>query len=204
MYVYSQPEWTALVVSKDSAIKTVADLKGERIARDQGARTRSCSPARTEPERIAQRTWNSCTATYRFTAPRWSKARVDAWAGLDPHMAASELDAGTRLLYRNVNFNTYGFLQHREIRAGEPEAVGARDSLCTDRARSWIRSNHDEAAKILADDAKISLPVKRQLERTSFEESVLAQNMRLRLKAASPIPFPAWSKNGTDLSQSGG
>lgn len=35
---------------------------------------------------------------------------VDAWAGLDPHMAASELEAGSKLIYRNVTFNTYGFL----------------------------------------------------------------------------------------------
>ncbi|MFX7764190.1 aliphatic sulfonates ABC transporter substrate-binding protein, partial [Acinetobacter baumannii] len=38
------------------------------------------------------------------------QGRVAAWAGLDPHLAASELEAGSRLIYRNVNFNTYGFL----------------------------------------------------------------------------------------------
>src|ERR1700750_370489 len=36
VYVYSRPEWTALVTSKDSAIKSVADLKGKRVAMVRG------------------------------------------------------------------------------------------------------------------------------------------------------------------------
>src|SRR5690348_18198408 len=32
IYVYSRPEWTALVTSKDSKINSVADLKGKRVA----------------------------------------------------------------------------------------------------------------------------------------------------------------------------
>ena len=36
IYVYSRPEWTALVVRKDSPIKAVADLKGKRVAVTRG------------------------------------------------------------------------------------------------------------------------------------------------------------------------
>src|SRR5262245_33202733 len=32
IYVYSRPEWTALVTTKDSKIASVADLKGKRVA----------------------------------------------------------------------------------------------------------------------------------------------------------------------------
>ncbi len=32
IYVYSRPEWTALVTAKDSKIASVADLKGKRVA----------------------------------------------------------------------------------------------------------------------------------------------------------------------------
>ena len=37
IYVYSRPEWTALVTSKDSKIASVADLKGKRVAVTRGA-----------------------------------------------------------------------------------------------------------------------------------------------------------------------
>jgi sulfonate transport system substrate-binding protein len=32
IYVYSRPEWTALVTTRDSKIATVADLRGKRVA----------------------------------------------------------------------------------------------------------------------------------------------------------------------------
>jgi sulfonate transport system substrate-binding protein len=36
IYVYSRPEWTALVTTKDSKIASVADLKGKRVAVTRG------------------------------------------------------------------------------------------------------------------------------------------------------------------------
>src|SRR2546430_845011 len=36
VYIYSRPEWTALVVRKDSPITTVADLRGKKIAATKG------------------------------------------------------------------------------------------------------------------------------------------------------------------------
>ena len=40
--------------------------------------------------------------------------QVDAWAGLDPHMAKGELETQTPLFYRNADLNTYGILNVRE------------------------------------------------------------------------------------------
>src|SRR4029077_8536640 len=36
IYVYSRPEWTALVTGKDSPITKIADLKGKRVAGTRG------------------------------------------------------------------------------------------------------------------------------------------------------------------------
>ena len=35
-YIFSRPEWTALVVRRDSTIRTVADLKGKKVAATKG------------------------------------------------------------------------------------------------------------------------------------------------------------------------
>ena len=52
------------------------------------------------------------------------RGQVDAWAGLDPHMAASQLEAGSRLIYRNIAWNTYGALNVREdFLAAHPDVV---------------------------------------------------------------------------------
>jgi sulfonate transport system substrate-binding protein len=47
---------------------------------------------------------------YRALATR----QVDAWAGLDPHMAKAQVEIGAALFYRNPAFNTYGILNVRE------------------------------------------------------------------------------------------
>ena len=49
---------------------------------------------------------------------------VDAWAGLDPYMAQTELEDGSRLFFRDPGLNTYGFLNVREAFAKEnPDEV---------------------------------------------------------------------------------
>src|SRR3954468_23913377 len=74
-------------------------------------------------------------------------------------MAASELEGGSRLLYRNVAFNTYGFLNVRDdFLAAHPQAV-AKVITAYEKARSWLRANPTEGARILAEEAKVSLPV---------------------------------------------
>ena len=39
---------------------------------------------------------------------------MDAWAGLDPQMAKTEIEKGSRLFFREPNFNSYGVLNVRE------------------------------------------------------------------------------------------
>src|SRR5258708_7380204 len=36
VYIYEQPEWTALVVAKDSTAKSITDLKGKKVAAQKG------------------------------------------------------------------------------------------------------------------------------------------------------------------------
>src|SRR3546814_7852018 len=67
--------------------------------------------------------------------------QVDAWAGLDPHMAKAELESGARLFFRNADLNTYGILNVRESFAEEyPETV-ARVLKVYERARHLDRKS---------------------------------------------------------------
>jgi sulfonate transport system substrate-binding protein len=93
------------------------------------------------------------------------RGQVDAWAGLDPHMAGSELEQGSKLIYRNIDFNTYGFLNARSDFIEQYPEVTTRLLAQYERARQWILDNPEEAAQILAEEAKISLEVaKKELE----------------------------------------
>jgi sulfonate transport system substrate-binding protein len=203
-YIYSRPEWTALVVRKDSPIRSVADLRGKKIAATKGTDPylfllRSLQVAglrRADIEHVSLQHADGRVAL--------EQGKVDAWAGLDPHMAASELESGSRLLYRNVAFNTYGFLNVREaFLAGHPQQL-ARVLKAYERARAWIRANPSEAARILAEEAKVSLPVALlQIKlRSDFSQALPGAEHVSALRAAAPILHDeALVKPGTDLNR---
>jgi sulfonate transport system substrate-binding protein len=171
VYIYEQPEWTALVVGKDSTAKDIRDLKGKKIAAQKG----------TDPYFFLLRTLNGAglsQADIQYVnlphadgRTAVERGQVDAWAGLDPHMAASELQAGSKLIYRNKDFNTYGFLNSREAFLQKYPETTKKVIEAYERAKKWIVDNPDQAAQILADEAQINLEVaKRELnERMNFK-----------------------------------
>lgn len=203
-YIYSRPEWTALVVSKNSPITRVAQLKGKKVAATKG----------TDPYLFLLRALHeaglskSDVEIVHLQHPDGRVAletgKVDAWAGLDPHMAASELEAGSRLIYRNINFNTYGFLNVREeFLSRHPETVQSVIAAY-ERARRWTIENTAEAAKILAEEAKVPLQVALlQLKlRTDFSNPRPSAEHVAALQAASPIlSAEALVRPGTDVNR---
>ena len=118
------------------------------------------------------------------------RGQVDAWAGLDPHMAASELEAGSKLLYRNKDFNTYGFLNAREaFLSANPDAT-KKVIEQYEKARKWTIEHPDEAAKILSEESQVSLDVaKRELfERMNLKSAAVPGDEHITaLKAVIPI-----------------
>lgn len=203
VYVYSKPEWTALVVAKDSPIKSIEDLKGRKVAATKG----------TDPYLFLLRSLNDkglhkndiqhVHLQHADGRAALEQGRVDAWAGLDPHMAASELDSGTRIVYRNVDYNTFGFLNAREKFIAQYPQATARVIKVYERARKWIQAYPADAAKLLAAEAKISLDVaKRQLARTDFNQSAPTAVHVNALKGAAPILLEeGLVKAGTDVAR---
>lgn len=201
-YLFSRPEWTALVVPKNSPIRSLADLKGKKIAATKGTdpylfllrALQTVGLKRSDIEHVSLQHADGRTALER--------GRVDAWAGLDPHMAAAELDGGARLLYRNVGFNTYGFLNVREdflaTRAGET----ARVIKAYERARAWTRANPSEAARILSTEAKVPLAVallQVKLRSDFSNAQPTAEHLRALQLAAPILRDEALVRPGTDL-----
>jgi sulfonate transport system substrate-binding protein len=188
VYIYSKPEWTALVVRKDSPIKSIADLRGKKIAATKG----------TDPYIFLLRALHTVGLTkndvqiFNLQHPdgriALERGDVDAWAGLDPHMAATELDQGSRLIYRNPEFNTYGFLNVRDDFARRYPGTVHRVLRAYERARRWVIANSADTVQILATEAKISLDVARQeLKRNEFSNPVPGEEHVKALTAASEI-----------------
>jgi sulfonate transport system substrate-binding protein len=188
VYIYSRPEWTALVVPKDSPIHTVADLKGKKIAATTGTDPFLFTLRALQTAGLTRNDVQIANLQHPDGRTALQRGQVDAWAGLDPYMAASQLQDGDRLLYRNVAFNTYGFLNVNETFLREhPETVG-RVIRVYEKARVWIGAHPDEAAQIVAQASQLPLNVVQlQLQRNDFSHPLPSQTQIDALKAAAPI-----------------
>jgi sulfonate transport system substrate-binding protein len=188
VYVYSRAEWTALVVRKDSPLKTLADLKGKKIAATKGTDPYLFTLRALQQAGLNKDDVELLHLQHPDGRIALEKGDVDAWAGLDPHMAASEIQAGSRLLYRNKDFNSYGVISVNETYAKEhPEAI--KTVLAAyEKARRWSLDNPDELARLLAKESGLPLDVARlQLSRTDLTSPRLTDKDLIASKAAAPI-----------------
>ena len=188
IYVYSRPEWTALVVRKDSPITKIEDLKGKRVAVTRG----------TDPHIFLLRALHEAGLTEKdveivvLQHPEGrialEKGDVDAWAGLDPMMAQTEIQSGSRLFYRNVNFNSYGVLNVREEFAQQYPAYVERVLAAYEKARLWALQNPEEFRKLFASDAKLDdAVVTKVLQRTDLTNSTIGDSQRRVIVASGDV-----------------
>lgn len=188
IYVYSRPEWTALVVRKDSPIQTVRDLKGKKIAVTRG----------TDPHIFLLRALHEAGLTEKdvelvvLQHPEGrialEKGDVDAWAGLDPMMAQTEIQQGSRLFYRNVNFNSYGILDVREEFAQQYPRYVERVLAAYEQARLWAVQNPGEFRKLFQETAKLDDPVvTKVLQRTDLTSPVIGDDQKKVITASGDV-----------------
>jgi len=172
VYVYSRPEWTALVTTKDSAIQKVADLKGKKVAMVRG----------TDPHIFLVRALLGAGLTDKDIVPvlvqqhadggnLLIRGDVDAWAGLDPMMAQHEIKDGARLFYRKPEANTWGILNVREEFAKDHPDLVRRVLSAYEEARKYSLANYAELKKIFIavtklDDAVVDKQLKERTELT--------------------------------------
>src|SRR4051812_10335888 len=156
IYVYSQPEWTALVTTKDSKIAKIEDLKGKRVAVTRG----------TDPHIFLVRALQSVGLTEKDITPvllqhpdgktALIRGDVDAWAGLDPMMAQAEIEDGARLFYRNKAANTWGILNVREEFLKDHPDLVKRVLAVYEQARKHSLDNYADEKKSFQAATKLS------------------------------------------------
>jgi len=187
--IYSQPEWSAIVVGPNSPYTSVKELKGKKIAATKGTDPyffllQSLETAGLTPEDV--------TIENLQHADGWTALKngsVDAWSGLDPIMATAQQE-GAKLIYRNVDFNTYGFLNATESFVKDKPDVAQTVVDTYEYARAWAQQHPDETVKILADVAGIDPAVAKTVieERSNLDVSPIPGDAQLKvLKKVGPV-----------------
>ncbi|MBD7995042.1 aliphatic sulfonate ABC transporter substrate-binding protein [Arthrobacter sp. Sa2CUA1] len=168
--IYSQPEWSALVVGPDSDITSVADLAGKSVAATKGTDPYFFLVQALEEAGLSTSDVTVENLQHADGRTALENGAVDAWAGLDPIMAGAE-QAGAKLVYRNLDFNTYGFLNATESFLEEKPELAQAVVNAYEKARAWAAENPEETAQILADVAGLDLEVAKTviLERSNLD-----------------------------------
>ncbi|MGG2399453.1 aliphatic sulfonate ABC transporter substrate-binding protein [Pseudomonas sp. SH1-B] len=203
VYVASRPEWTALVVPKDSSIQSLAELKGKKVAATKGTDPFLFLLQSLQQAGLDKNDVEIVHLQHPDGRVALERGDVQAWAGLDPLMAASELQAGSRLLYRNRDFNSYSVLSVTEQFAKDQPGLIQQVIGAYEQARQWAIANPDDLAQLLADEAKLPLAVaKLQLSRTDFSNPQPGQEHIAALQASAPILLEEQLvRPGTDVAQ---
>ncbi len=169
IYVYSRPEWTALVTKGDSQIKTVADLKGKRVAVTRGTDPHIFLVRALAENKLTEKDVKLVLLQHADGRLALERGDVEAWAGLDPIMASAEVEGGARLFYRKAEANTWGVLNVREEFAKANPDIVKRVLKVYETARKQSLANTADLTKSLVAATKLpDTVIARQLERTEL------------------------------------
>jgi sulfonate transport system substrate-binding protein len=186
IYVYSRPEWTALVTRPDTGINTVADLKGKRIAATRGTDPHIFLIRALQEAGLSEKDVTVVLLQHGDGKAALIRGDVDAWAGLDPLIASAELENGAKIFYRNRAANTWGILNVREAFANDHPDVVKRVLAAYEKAREWSLSHPEDLRKLLVSATKLpDAVIAKQLgERTDLSNSKIGQPQKDTILAA--------------------
>jgi sulfonate transport system substrate-binding protein len=186
IYVYSRPEWTALVTTKDSKISSVADLKGKRVAVTRGTDPHIFLVRALLDAGLSEKDITPVLLQHADGKTALIRGDVDAWAGLDPMMAQAEIEDGAKLFFRNPAANTWGILNVREQFLKDYPDVVRRVLATYEDARKYSLANYDDLKKTFIAVTKLSDAVvdKQLKQRTDLTSSRIGAAQRESILAA--------------------
>jgi sulfonate transport system substrate-binding protein len=186
VYVYSRPEWTALVTAKDSKIANVADLRGKRVAVTRGTDPHIFLVRALLDAGLSEKDITPVLLQHADGKTALIRGDVDAWAGLDPMMAQAEIEDGAKLFFRKPEANTWGILNVREQFLKENPEIVRRVLAVYEEARKYSVANYGELKQAFIGVTKLpDAVVDKQLkERTELTHSRIGAPQRDSILAA--------------------
>src|ERR1700689_1119293 len=148
IYVFSRPEWTALVTRKDTPIQKIADLKGKRVAVTRGTDPHIFLVRALLSVGMSENDISEVLLQHPDGKTALIRGDVDAWAGLDPMMAQAQVEDGARLFYRNKAANTWGILNSREDFLKVYPDLTRRVLAVYEQARKYCLAHYDEEKSV--------------------------------------------------------
>jgi len=155
-----KPLSSAILVKPDAPLKTLADLKGRKVALQKGSSAHYLLVRAVDRAGLQ---WGDIQPVYLAPSDAraaFERGSVDAWAIWDPYYAAVELDLKPRVLAngRDLSSNHSFYLASRALTEQHPHTVLALLAELT-RADAWVQAHRKEAAQLVADYSGLSLAI---------------------------------------------
>ncbi|AFY32750.1 sulfonate ABC transporter substrate-binding protein [Calothrix sp. PCC 7507] len=169
VYVAYDPWGTkaeAILVPKDSPIKTVAELKGKKVAFAKGSNANYLLVKALEKARLKYTDITPVTLPPADARAAFEGKNVDAWAIWDPFLGAAEAATGARTLTDATGLapNRGYYLAAKSFVDNKPDALKTvLDQV--KKASDWAKNNPTEVAKLLSPVLGIAEPVLEKVEK---------------------------------------
>jgi len=160
---------SAILVKRDSPIKTIADLKGKKLA---FAKSSSAHYLVVKVLESGGLSWNDIQPVYLAPADAraaFEQGSIDAWAIWDPFYAAAQIQADARVVR-----NSSGLVANRDFYLSTPKFANQYANVIqqirleTEAVAAWAAKNPTDVAKLLSPILKIDEPI---LERVTKRRS---------------------------------
>ena len=151
-YDPAAPRAEAILVTKDSPIKSVADLKGRKVALNKGSNVHYLLVKQLEKNGLKLSDIQPVYLAPADGRAAFESRNVDAWVIWDPFQAAAEKATGARVLADGtpevVNNYQY-YLGERGFVKNNPKVI---DALFADSVEQgiWLKKNLRQAAELIA------------------------------------------------------
>ncbi|NVM87701.1 sulfonate transport system substrate-binding protein [Variovorax sp. SG517] len=151
-YDPAAPRAEAILVAKDSPIKSVADLKGKKVVLNKGSNVHYLLVKQLEKNGLKLSDIQPVYLAPADGRAAFESRNVDAWVIWDPFQAAAEKATGARVLADGtpevVNNYQY-YLGERSFVKNNPKVI---DALFADSVEQgiWLKKNLRQAAELIA------------------------------------------------------
>lgn len=154
------PKGEALLVPKDSPVRSVADLRGKKVALNKGSNVHYFLVKALEKAGVPYEAITPVFLSPADAAAAFARGSVDAWAIWDPYFASGERSTGGRILVDGTDLvpNRQFYLSTKPYAAANGPALDTTLAAIGE-IDAWAKDNTDAVAAELAPSVGIPAPI---------------------------------------------
>jgi sulfonate transport system substrate-binding protein len=161
----------AIIVPADSQIKTLADLRGKRVAFGRGSSAHNLLVAALEKAGLS---WNDITPEPLAPADAtvaFARGAIDAWSIWDPYLALAEIKDKVRVIAfdKDVHKPNAFYIAGSDFVDKYPAVVAKLNAIFAAEGK-WAAGHREEVARAQADATGVDIEaIRRFVERSNYQ-----------------------------------